>query len=259
MGSRCSCSNRAKARLSCSAMAGRNCPTRGGISCRRWPRPAFTWWPPICAAMAGPAHRRTSTPTRFFDLVGDVVGLVACARRETGGRGRPRLGRAGRLALRDVSPGYLHQGRRPERAAATARPRTAAGDVAPERHHQLLLAVFSAARRRGGRVRARRRHHHARGARRPTAVVRSGRRAVHPGGQGLSRRWPISAGRCRMAQRGRPRPLHRGLHKIRLPRRAELVSQPRSQLGTDGALARRANPSALIVHRGLKGFASSPA
>ncbi len=46
---------------------------------------------------------------------------------------------------------------------------------------------------------------------------------------------------------------HRGLPQIRLPRRAELVSQPRPQLGADRALAGRADPPALALHRRFAG------
>ena len=44
-----------------------------------------------------------------------------------------------------------------------------------------------------------------------------------------------------------------GLHAVRLPRRAELVPQPRSQLGADRGLAGCANPSAVAVPRRLEG------
>ena len=57
-----------------------------------------------------------------------------------------------------------------------------------------------------------------------------------------------------LADRGRPRLFRGGLPEVRLPRRAELVSQPRPQLGTDRALAGRADPSALAVHRGIEGW-----
>ena len=46
----------------------------------------------------------------------------------------------------------------------------------------------------------------------------------------------------------------RRLPAVRLPRRAELVSQHRPQLGTDRAMAGRADPPAFPVHRGIEGW-----
>jgi pimeloyl-ACP methyl ester carboxylesterase len=48
--------------------------------------------------------------------------------------------------------------------------------------------------------------------------------------------------------------LRGSLSKVRLPRRAELVSQHRSQLGADRPVAGRTNPPAVAVYRGIEGW-----
>ena len=90
-------------------------------------------------------------------------------------------------------------------------------------------------------------------------VLRSGRVACSSRTARDFSAMPIRSAVAGLADRSRPRLFRRGLPEIRLSRRAELVPQHRPQLGTDRAVAGRANPSAVTVHRGIEGFASSPA
>ena len=119
-----------------------------------------------------------------------------------------------------------------------------------KRHHQFLLAIFPDARRRRSRVRARHRADDADRAR--ARIFRSRASLFVEDGKGFlgDASPPAAAG---LADRGRPRLFYGGLPEIRLPRRAQLVSQHRPQLGTDRAMARRANRSAVPVHRGIEG------
>ena len=66
---------------------------------------------------------------------------------------------------------------------------------------------------------------------------------------------PCADGRCRTGSAKPTSPISaRPMPAIRLPRRLELVPQHRPQLGTDRAVAGRANPPAVAVHCGIEGF-----
>ena len=86
----------------------------------------------------------------LFHLVGDMVGVLDALERAAGRRRRPRLGRAGRLALRPSSARPLSRRRRLERAVHSARVQTADERDAADRLVAFLSALFPGAGRRGG-------------------------------------------------------------------------------------------------------------
>ena len=246
-------SRRAKVRWCCSAMAGPNCPTPGGTRSAPSRQPASMSSPPTCAASAGPARPPTSAPTRIFHNVGDMVALVAALGEKQAvivghDWGAPVAWHAAmfrpdiftRVAGLSVPPPF-------------PRPRPAARNPAQQRHHQFLLAVFSAAGRGRSRVRARRRRDDAN---------RAGRaRVLRPDGPSISSR---KAGFLAGADPNRPLPgwlteadlahFAAVYQKSGFRGGPQLVSQHRPQLGTDRAVAGRADPPALPVHRGIEGW-----
>ena len=162
---------------SCSVMAGRNYPTpassNSGARRRRFPCRCSRH-----VVSAAPQRRRLSRPTasstyRRHDRAGRG------ARRKAGFHRRP-VGRAGRLARRDVPAGYFHQGCGAERAAALPRPRPAAGDCAKAASPISTGSIFSRPELQKP-VRARRGAHHAHRTRGPRLLDPSAHQFVEEG------------------------------------------------------------------------------
>ena len=246
-------SSRARVRWCCSAMAGPNYPIPGGIRSEPSRKPVSMSSPPICAGSAGPARQPDVGAYTIFHNVGDMVALVAA------------LGEKQAVIVGHDwgAPVAWHAAMfRPDvftKVAGLSVPPPSRGRGLPletlrqQRHHQFLLAVFSGAGRGRGRVRARCRRDDANRAGR-TRVLRSGGPSICSGGQGLPRRCRSESAVAELADRGRHRLFRGDLPRVRLPRRAELVSQHRPQLGADRAVAGRANPPAVAVHRGIEGW-----
>ena len=96
------------------------------VLCHGWPELSYSWRHQIPALASAGFHvvapdmrgfGQTSAPAEveaysIFHNVGDMVALVAALGRNASRHRRSRLGRAGRLARRDVPAGRFHQGRR---------------------------------------------------------------------------------------------------------------------------------------------------
>ena len=223
------------------------------LLCHGWPELSYSWRHQIPAiAEAGfhvvaPDMRGSAGPVRLpmsAPIPSSTMSATWSRWWRRSAKSRRSLsamtGGAGRLARGDVPPRCLHQGRWPQRSTTVPRTRPSARDPEEERHHQFLLAVFPAWRK-------------------PSSSATSPRRCRSCWADAGSRIRPrtmfIQEGKGFLADADPHRPLpswlteadiayfRRGLPEVRLSRRAELVSQYRSQLGTDGAVAGRKSTS----------------
>ncbi len=229
-------------------MAGRNYPIPGGTRSRRSRPPAFTSWPPTCAATARARRRLRSPPTRsstssatwsaWSQALGETKAIVVghdwgAPVAWHAALFRPDIFTA--VAGLSVPPPFRGRGKPLELLRQGGITNfywqyfQAPGVAEAEFEHDVARTMRIVL---GGR-----------------GTCRSERRDVRAGGQGLSRPCHRRGAAAGVAERGRSRLFHRSFPQVRLPRRAELVSQPRPQLGADRALAGRADPPALALHR----------
>ena len=210
------------------------------------------WSHRICAASAGSARPPISPPTRIFDTVGDMVALVA-ALGETqavivghdwgapvawhAALFRPDIFTA--VAGLSVPPPFRGRGRPLDSCCAKTASPISTGSIS--RHPALPRPSSNATSPSTMRIVLA-----AADLSDPAASL-----FVQEGKGFLGDAAPI--GRCRTGSSEADLAYFaEAYRKSGFPRRAELVSQHRPQLGADRALAGRADPPALPVHRGRR-------
>ena len=231
------------------------------LLCHGWPELSYSWRHQIGALADAGFHvvapdmrgfGRTSAPAEIdaysiFDLVGDMVALVAALGDTARGHRRPRLGRAGRLARGAVPARPVLRRGGVERAAAwrgKARPLEALRQAGITNFYWQYFQTPGVAEAEFERD------------------VALTMRAILGGGfSDPARSLFVREGGGFIGAITPDRPLPDWLTEdelaefvatyraTRFSRRAELVSQHRPQLGADRAVGRRADPSAVAVHR----------
>ncbi len=233
-------------------MAGRNCLIHGATRSRRLRLPASMSSRPTCAAMAAPARRRTFRAYSIFDTVGDMVGLVQALGEKKAviighdwgapvawhaAMFRPDMFTA--VAGLSVPPPFRGRGRPLDMLKANGITNfywqyfQTPGVAEAEFERDLVRTFRTLLGPRGFSDPA------------EATFIKPGKGFLGDSkGDGPLPSWLTEADIAVFVEAYKKSGFRGGL---------ELVPQHRSQLGADRAVAGRADPSAVAVHRGLEG------